>query len=122
MDEIVRKMLVLIHRKKEVHMATIKITKANFTEEVMNSTVPVLVDFWAPWCGPCKMIGPVLEEVSNEVTDGKICKVNVDEEGELAAKFQVMSIPTLILFKDGQVVESAVGAKSKAELLKMLGH
>ncbi|MFI3176354.1 MAG: thioredoxin [Eubacteriales bacterium] len=103
-------------------MATIKITKANFTEEVMNSTVPVLVDFWAPWCGPCKMIGPVLEEVSNEATDAKICKVNVDEEGELAAKFQVMSIPTLILFKDGQVVESAVGAKSKAELLKMLGH
>ncbi|MFI3201470.1 MAG: thioredoxin [Eubacteriales bacterium] len=101
-------------------MATIKISKDNFQKEVVESNVPVLVDFWAQWCGPCKMIGPILEEISEEVSNVKIGKVNVEEEGEIAVKFRIMNIPTLILFVNGEPVETVVGAQSKADLLKLI--
>lgn len=97
------------------------VTLDNFEEEVENSSLPVLVDFWADWCGPCKMIAPIIEQLADEF-DGKvkIAKVNVDDNRDLAMRYQVMSIPTLILFKDGEVVNQAVGAKPKGELAKML--
>lgn len=101
-------------------MATIKITKANFETEVLNSDKPVLVDFWAAWCGPCRMVGPVIDEISNELTDVKVGKINVDEEQELAMKYGVMSIPTLMVFENGQVKEKVIGAHPKANILKML--
>lgn len=101
-------------------MAAIHLTKENFKQEVLESEVPVLVDFWAEWCGPCQMVLPIVEELAGEVKDAKICKVNVDEQMELAKEFRVMSIPTLMVFKDGQKVKSEVGAKSKEELKAML--
>lgn len=101
-------------------MSVLHLTKENFETEVMKSEKPVLIDFWAGWCGPCKMLGPVIDEVAEEITDAKICKVNVDEEPDLAAKFQVMSIPTLIVVKDGEVAQMSVGYKPKAEVIKML--
>ncbi|BDF05651.1 thioredoxin [[Clostridium] hylemonae] len=101
-------------------MAAIHLTKDNFKQEVLESEVPVLVDFWAEWCGPCQMVLPIVEELAGEVKDAKICKVNVDEQMELAKEFRVMSIPTLMVFKDGQKVKSEVGAKSKEELKAML--
>lgn len=101
-------------------MAAIEITKNNFTEEVLNSDKPVLIDFYANWCGPCKMLAPVIEELAGEVTNAKICKVNVDEQQELAAKYKVMSIPTLVVIKDGQTVNTSVGAKSKDAIKQML--
>ena len=102
-------------------MAAIHVTKDNFKHEVLEADVPVLVDFWAEWCGPCQMVLPIVEELAGEVKDAKICKVNVDEQMELAKEFRVMSIPTLMVFKDGQKVKSEVGAKSKEELKAMLG-
>ena len=87
----------------------IKLTKDNFNEVVVNSDKPVLIDFWATWCGPCKMIAPIIEQVANEREDIKVCKVNVDEEEELAIKFGIQSIPTLILVKNGSVASKAVG-------------
>lgn len=101
-------------------MAVLHLTKDNFDEEVFNSPIPVLVDFWATWCGPCQMIGPVIEEIGGEVTDAKICKVDVDDQPELARKYKVLSIPTLMVFKDGELVKRESGAKSKEEILAML--
>ena len=103
-------------------MAERKITHDNFEEEVLGSEVPVLLDFWAPWCGPCRMIAPVIEDVAKEYEGKvKVGKVNVDEENALAAAFRVASIPTLVVVKDGAVVAGAVGYKTKAEIAAMLG-
>jgi len=100
-------------------MSVINITQANFQEEVINSNKPVLVDFWASWCGPCRMVSPIVDEIAEEREDIKVCKINVDEQPELAAAYQVMSIPTLMVFKDGQMVSQSAGAKPKAQILKM---
>ena len=102
-------------------MAAIHVTKDTFQQEVLESKIPVLVDVWAEWCGPCQMVLPIVEELGEELTDVKICKVNVDEQMELAKQYRVMSIPTLMVFKDGEMVKREMGAKSKAELLAMLG-
>ena len=102
-------------------MAEIKITKENFENEVINSDKPVLIDFWATWCGPCRMIAPIIEEIANE-SDGeyKVGKVNVDEEPELANAFSVASIPMLVVVKDGKVVNSMIGFRPKEEILSLL--
>ena len=101
---------------------TITITKDNFKTEVLDSKVPVLLDFWAAWCGPCKMVGPVVEELSGEVTGlAKVGKVNVDEQGELAQQFMIMSIPTLMVFKDGKPAGKVVGVRDKRALKDLLG-
>ena len=102
-------------------MAAIHLTKETFKQEVLESGIPVLVDFRAPWCGPCQMVLPIIEELGNELTDVKICKVNVDEQPELAREYRVMSIPTLMVFENGQMVKREMGAKPKNELLAMLG-
>ncbi len=101
-------------------MSVIHITKENFQEEVLRSDRPVLLDFWAPWCGPCRMVSPVVDAIAAERADIKVGKVNVDEEPELAGQFQVMSIPTLVVMKDGAVVHQAVGARPKSAILAML--
>ena len=102
-------------------MAELKITRENFENEVMKSDIPVLIDFWAPWCGPCRMMGPIMEQLAEEYEGkAKVGKVNVDEEGELSQAFGVMSIPTIVLVKDGKVVRQAVGARPKAEVEAML--
>ena len=101
-------------------MSAIIINKDNFEAEVLNAEIPVLVDFWAPWCGPCKMVLPIVEEIAEERTDFKVCKINVDDEGELARQFRVMSIPTLMVFKGGEMVKKNVGALSKEELLEFI--
>ena len=101
-------------------MSAINITKESFQEEVINAGKPVLLDFWAPWCGPCRMVGPIVEEVARERPDIKVGKVNVDEQPELAGRFGVMSIPTLLVFRDGQIANKAVGARPKEELLSLL--
>ena len=101
-------------------MSVIKINKGNYQNEVINSDKPVLLDFWAPWCGPCRMVGPILEEIAGERSDIKIGKINVDEQPELASQFRVMSIPTLIVIKDGKIVNQSMGAKPKNTILAML--
>lgn len=101
-------------------MSVLNITKNNFQQEVLESDKPVLMDFWASWCGPCRMVSPIVDEIAEERGDIKVCKVNVDEEPELASKFRVMSIPTLVVVKDGKVVNQSVGAKPKAQILALL--
>lgn len=97
------------------------ITSKNFDEEVLNSKIPVLVDFWASWCGPCKMMLPVVEEIEKEMEGkAKICKVNVDEERDLAMKYDIMSIPTFLVFKDGKVVNSILGVQDKQKIINLL--
>ena len=101
-------------------MSVVHITKANFEELVTNNSKPVLLDFWATWCGPCRMVAPILEEIAGERPDIKVCKVNVDEQPELASRYRIMSIPTLMVVKNGQVVNQAVGARPKSQILSML--
>ena len=101
-------------------MAEVKVTSENFEEEVLKSDKPVLVDFWATWCGPCKMLGPVIAEIAEENDSIKVGKVNVDEEMELAKQFNIMSIPTVIVFKDGKVANQMVGFRPKDDILNLL--
>ena len=101
-------------------MSVQTITAENFDELVVNSEKPVLVDFWAPWCGPCRMVSPIVDEIAEEHDDIVVGKVNVDEQPELAMKFGVMSIPTLLVFKNGELANKAVGARPKEELLALL--
>ena len=107
-------------RKEEYEMSVITVTKDNFDKEVLQSDKPVLLDFWAPWCGPCRMVSPIVDEIAEEHNEFKICKVNVDEEPELAQKFGVVSIPTLVVIRDGKVTGQSVGAKPKEDILEML--
>ena len=101
-------------------MSAINVNKNNFGQEVLNSDKPVLLDFWASWCGPCRMVSPIVDEIAAERSDIKVCKINVDEQPELAAQFGVMSIPTLVVMKNGKVINQAVGARPKAQILAML--
>ena len=102
-------------------MAAITITKDNFEQEVLKSDVPVLVDFWASWCGPCRMVSPIIEEIADQAEGFKVGKVNVDEEDEIAMQFGIMSIPTLLVFKDGKIAGQSVGVRPKDFILGMLG-
>ena len=106
--------------KEDINMAVIKLTSDNFEQEVMQSDKPVLIDFYADWCGPCKMMGPVVEEISNEVSGAKVCKINIDEQMELAQKYGVMSIPTFIVIRNGQTAAKQIGAVPKSALLNLL--
>ena len=101
-------------------MSVIHIDRNNFQIEVLDSDRPVLLDFWAPWCTPCRMVAPVLEEIAAQRPDIKVGKINVDEQPELAQAFQVMSIPTLVVMKEGRIVQQAMGARPKAQILSML--
>ena len=101
-------------------MSVIKINKGNFQNEVINSESTVLLDFYADWCGPCRMVSPIVDEIAEERVDIKVGKINVDEESELASKFGIYSIPPLVVMKDGKVVNQAVGARPKAQILAML--
>ena len=102
-------------------MAVVELTSENFEGEILNSDKPVLVDFWASWCGPCKMLSPLVDQISEETDAVKVCKVNVDEEEELAVKFEVSSIPTLLLFTDGKVEKQSVGFIPKEKILEFIG-
>ena len=101
-------------------MAIVEINNANFTSEVLESDKMVLVDFWAPWCGPCRMVSPIVDEIANESDKIKVAKINIDEQPQLASQYGVMSIPTLMVFNNGEVVDKAVGARNKAFILQML--
>lgn len=101
-------------------MSVITLTKDNFNKEVIESTVPVLVDFWATWCGPCRMVSPIVDEIAEERSDIKVGKINVDEQRELASQFGIMSIPTLIVFKNGKIANQALGARPKQQILSLL--
>ena len=102
-------------------MAVVKVTKDNFASEVLNSDKTVLIDFWASWCGPCRMLSPIIDSLAEETDEVKICKVNVDEENDLAGSFGVMSIPTLIVIKDKKIINQSVGVQQKAAIKQMLG-
>ena len=101
-------------------MAVIRLTKENFQAEVMQADKPVLIDFYADWCGPCQMVSPIVDEIAGERSDIKVCKVNVDEEGEISIRYGVMSIPTLLIFQNGEVVTTAIGYRKKDEILDLL--
>lgn len=101
-------------------MKVLNINRNNFQEEVVNCDKPVLLDFWAAWCGPCRMVSPMIDEIAAEREDIKVCKINIDEQPELASAFGVMSIPTLLVMKDGKIVKQSVGARPKAQILEML--
>ena len=102
-------------------MSAVNITKNNFHEEILNADKPILLDFWASWCGPCMALAPTIDEIAGEQSSVKVGKVNVDDEPELARQYRIMSIPTLIVFKDGDPVRREVGGKSKQEILEMIG-
>ena len=101
-------------------MSAITVTSQNFQDVVMNSDKPVLLDFWAPWCGPCRMVGPIIDEIADERSDITVGKINVDEQVALAQQFRVMTIPTLMVIKNGQVVHQSAGARPKAQILELL--
>lgn len=101
-------------------MSVVTITQQNFEQEVLQSDKPVLVDFWAEWCGPCRMVSPIVEEIAAERSDIKVGKINVDQQQALAAQYGVRSIPTLVVFKNGRVHKTAIGARPKASLLQLL--
>jgi len=101
-------------------MAIVNITNANFKEEVLDSDKKVLVDFWAPWCGPCRMVSPIMDEIAQENSAIKVAKINIDEQPQLASQYGVMSIPTLMVFENGEVANKAVGARNKTFILQML--
>lgn len=102
-------------------MAYVTLTKDNFVQEVLRSEQPVLVDFWASWCGPCMALAPTIDEIAGEQTAAKVGKVNVDDEPDLARQYRIMSIPTLMVFRNGEPVRREVGGKSKAEIFEMMG-
>ena len=102
-------------------MTALYITTNNFNAEIMNSDKPVLIDFFATWCGPCKMVSPIVDQIAEENADIKVCKINIDEQSELASAFGVMSIPTLVALKDGKEITRTVGAVPKSNILKMFG-
>ena len=106
--------------REDYKMTAININKNNFQNEVMNSDKPVLLDFWAPWCAPCRMVVPIIEEIAGERPDIKVGKINVDEQPELASKFGIMSIPTLVVMKNGKIVQQISGARPKNAILEML--
>lgn len=103
-------------------MAAFELTNENFQKEAEQSEKPVLIDFWAPWCGPCKMLLPVIESLADEVQDTKICKVNIDEQPELAGKFGINTVPTLLLMENGAVTANSIGFRPKQEILEMIGQ
>ena len=106
--------------QEDESMSALHITKNNFQSEVVNSDKPVLLDFWAPWCGPCRMVGPIMEEIAAERPDIKVAKINVDEQPDLAGQFGVMSTPTLVVITQGKIVSLAVGARPKSAILGLL--
>lgn len=101
-------------------MSVLNITKENFQQEVLNSNKPVLVDFYASWCGPCRMLGPVVDKIAEEHPEFKVCKINIDDQPELTSNYKVMSVPTLMVFRDGKLVNQSLGVKPEKQILAML--